>query len=218
MERRTFLASLAASIIPIGQAHAQRAGSWDGSWTGLWQGNHVEVLVRGRSVQCILQGREEAISNVRVSPDTLSFTTRSSALVTLRRAGSDAAQGTYERGSTSTTASFTRAAPTPRGSTASWDGTWRIVFDNMRNPGQIVISGNKVVMYYVGSPQDLNPNPHSTAEVESSEVTKDRYLMNLANWQGRSVVTLYRKGPNTASYEFTVARAGIKWTGTVYRR
>jgi len=75
MKRRVILAGLAASVVLIGSAHAQKAGSWDGTWSGTTErGGSVQVVVSGnKAASYVFRGQPVNITGSQASASSLTI-------------------------------------------------------------------------------------------------------------------------------------------------
>lgn len=75
MKRRVILASLAASVVLIGSAQAQKAGSWDGTWSGTTErGGSVQVVVSGNKASSyVFRGQPVNVTGSQASGNSLTI-------------------------------------------------------------------------------------------------------------------------------------------------
>jgi hypothetical protein len=204
------LASFVMSLVLIGTSQAQNAGSWDGSWTGAWGGrSQTEIRISGPTVQYFYQGRPLAVNAVQKSPDRLSFEVGFGGTIVLRRAGPGTAHASFQSGSSQGHATLTRSAIRAQTHAEGWSGTWTGVADHTRVPFRVSISGNQATDYSYG---------RERSEVISSAASGGTITINVRSYRGDAIVTLQRDGSNSALYQFTVPRAGIRVTGRALRQ
>ena len=187
------------------------AQRWDGRWTGEWAGKPTEVKVSGNTLQCTVGGMVWICHSPEFSRDTLSFMVgrekENSWAATFRRTGANTAVATRNPGSGGVT--FTRSALQGQ---SGWNGTWKGYVEHTKAPFEIVVSGNQPVAYIFGGARINN-------RIVSSSSSKNALSMEVADGQGRlAKVTLYREGPHTALYEFTIDKGGVRTTGTAFRQ
>jgi len=77
-------------------------------------------------------------------------------------------------------------------------------------PFEILISGNQAVRYLYGGARRAN-------SIRGSTASSDKFVIDIAQ-AGQAFVTLYRTGPHTALYEFTIPNGGVRVTGNAFRR
>jgi len=187
------------------------AQGWDGRWAGEWAGKPTEIKVSGNTLQCTVGGMVWICHSPEFSRDTLSFMVgrekESSWAATFRRTGSNTAIATRNPGSGGVI--FTRSGLQ---SQSGWNGTWKGYVEHTKAPFEIVVSGNQPVAYIFGGARINN-------RIVSNSLSTKALSMEVADSQGRLArVTLYREGPHTALYEFTIDKGGVRTTGTAFRQ
>lgn len=198
------------ALLLIGAAAPAQAGNanWNGRWTGkLSTGASVAITVAAGEVrEYRFGGRPAKVAYSQVTPDRVSFSPGSAAVITMAPAGQDQANYTFTHPQMGTftgvlsRVSSQAAAATPASARVpkAWLGTW-----GRQSGWMLTASGSSLAYSYQGTAQTIS-------NISASEAS----LAFDVPPRGRMVLTM--RPDQKADYIFT--RDSEIFRGTVWRR